>query len=135
MVRPPRTSSPDRVDVDDPSDHPTTSRSTKPNLTDPSDQPTHPSGPEEEKTVIHGELGDYLRESVLPQDTGPLWYWAARTAVYPHLAVATRNVLCIPASSGPSERVFSMSVRMCNPLRGRLKGDIAEVLMHVRCSV
>ena len=39
--------------------------------------------------------------------TNPLHWWARNAASLPHLSVLARQFLCIPATSAPSERVFS----------------------------
>ncbi|KAF0295880.1 putative AC9 transposase [Amphibalanus amphitrite] len=86
-----------------------------------------------QKSPIAKELATFLLEPALQQDADPLAFWSARRAVYPHLEVAAKNALAVPASSGPSERVFSMSGKMFSPARSRLSGDLAESMMHVKC--
>ena len=44
----------------------------------------------------------------------------------PLLAGVARMLLCVPASSAPSERVFSTAGRICTPLRASMKGDLLE---------
>ncbi|XP_043235909.1 zinc finger BED domain-containing protein 4-like [Amphibalanus amphitrite] len=85
-----------------------------------------------QKSPIAKELATFLLEPALQQDADPLAFWSARRAVYPHLEVAAKNALAVPASSGPSERVFSMSGKMFSPARSRLSGDLAESMMHVK---
>lgn len=53
------------------------------------------------------ETTRYLTEPNIPRNEDPLLYWAKHKHVYPHLYVLARNLLCIPASSVPCERVFS----------------------------
>ncbi|KAF0312266.1 uncharacterized protein FJT64_016994 [Amphibalanus amphitrite] len=86
-----------------------------------------------QKSPIAKELATFPLEPALQQDADSLAFWSARRAVYPHLEVAAKNALAVPASSGPSERVFSMSGKMFSPARSRLSGDLAESLMHVKC--
>jgi hypothetical protein len=42
----------------------------------------------------------------LPQHN-PLLWWKKNERKYPHLAAVARRYLCVPATSAPSERVFS----------------------------
>ena len=85
------------------------------------------------KSPIEKEFETYMMEPILDQGADPLLYWSGRRTTYPHLRVAALNALTVPASSGPSERIFSMSGRMFSPSRSRLNADMAEALMHVRC--
>jgi hypothetical protein len=52
------------------------------------------------------QLTSYVLEQVADH-TNPLHWWRDNAARYPLLAVLARRVLCVPASSAPSERVFS----------------------------
>ena len=79
------------------------------------------------------ELAQYLAEGPAGDDDDPVAYWAAANGRYPQLYTAALNHLGITASSGPSERVFSVSGKLMTPSRSRLDDDIIEALMLVKC--
>ena len=51
-----------------------------------------------------------------------------RGTEFPHIANVARKVLCIPASSAPSERVFSAAGLTITKLRARLLPENASAL-------
>ncbi|XP_043218614.1 E3 SUMO-protein ligase ZBED1-like isoform X1 [Amphibalanus amphitrite] len=83
--------------------------------------------------AVEAELARYLSEEPQPMVSDPLKYWAGRKAVFPQLEAAARTHLAITASSGPSERIFSVSGKLFSPARTRLRADIVEGLMHLKC--
>ncbi|WAR07067.1 SON-like protein [Mya arenaria] len=59
------------------------------------------------KDKCDDELKDYLLEKCV--DMSPLTWWKDNESKYPRVAVVAKQILCIPATSVPSERVFSMA--------------------------
>ena len=64
----------------------------------------------------------------------PLTWWKAHEKQLPHLAVLSRKWLCIPATSAPSERVFSVAGLTISKKRAALTGDHAATLIFLRDS-
>ena len=65
--------------------------------------------------------------------TDPLVWWSTRGAVhFPSLALQARKYLCIPATSIPSERVFSAIGHVLSKRRMRLLPAHAEALVFLR---
>jgi hypothetical protein len=62
----------------------------------------------------------------------PLDWWERNSTHFPLLSEAARRILCIPASSAPSERVFSSAGLTITQLRNRLTGDNAADIIFVR---
>lgn len=60
-----------------------------------------------EEDKIRAELSAYLLFSDIDPDTDPLQWWKMHVTNYPRLSVLARKCLSIPATSTPSERVFS----------------------------
>ncbi len=59
-------------------------------------------------------------------------WWKEHESVFPHIAQIARRVLCIPATSAPSERIFSVAGLTIANARARLNGDIAaaQIFLH-----
>lgn len=55
----------------------------------------------------------------------PLLWWKANEFRFPILAKLARRTLCVPATSAPSERVFSAAGLTIANNRARLNGDLA----------
>ena len=61
-------------------------------------------------------------------DAEPLQWWKANERQFPLLAAAARQILAVPASSGPSERIFSKMGRLSHEGRVNTKPETADVL-------
>ncbi|KAK7889268.1 hypothetical protein WMY93_024828 [Mugilogobius chulae] len=57
--------------------------------------------------AVEGELNNYLLSPTIDSEEDPLSWWQIHQASFPHLAKLAKKYLCIPASSSPSERLFS----------------------------
>lgn len=66
------------------------------------------------------ELTRYLSEPQINHNENPCLWWKARENVYPKISVLAKNILCIPASSASSERVFSTAGNIITPKRNRM---------------
>jgi hypothetical protein len=75
------------------------------------------------------ELEKYSIEAVEPLGSDPLLYWKSRSQSFLKLARVARVALAIPASSAPSERLFSDAGQVISDRRSRLQGStVAAVL-------
>ncbi|KAL4130708.1 hypothetical protein QTP88_008106 [Uroleucon formosanum] len=63
------------------------------------------------------EFTRYLSEPQINHNENPCLWWKARENVYPKISVLAKNILCIPASSASSERVFSTAGNIITPKR------------------
>jgi len=64
-------------------------------------------------------------------DTDILNFWKSQNEKFPLLSRLARQTLCIPASSASSERVFSVSGRIIEERRSRLKGETVDSLVFL----
>jgi hypothetical protein len=91
--------------------------------------------------IISNELNAYRATSALPMqvmvDNKNVWnnsldWWRLNAARFPILSKLARMYLCIPATSAPSERVFSAAGLTIANNRARLHGDLAaaQVFLH-----
>ncbi len=62
----------------------------------------------------------------------PLLWWKANYYKYPHVWMLAERVLSIPATSAPSERVFSAASKVINKKRARLTPENAGLILFLR---
>jgi hypothetical protein len=77
------------------------------------------------------ELGSYFEGSV-GKEVDPLSWWSENQKRFPILSRMARDYLAIPATSAPSERLFSQAGRTISEQRNRLKGDTACALLCLK---
>ena len=85
------------------------------------------------QSAVHtpkGELECFEKE-VLGPKTNPITWWKANQERYPLLAKLAKQLLCVPATSVPSERVFSMSGTITNAKRNSLKPENLDTLVFL----
>jgi hypothetical protein len=88
------------------------------------------------------ELAAYRRLPSLPilnekkEYNNPLKWWRDRQMKLPILTKLARIYLCIPATSAPSEHIFSMATsRLINKLRARLTPENAGRILFVNINI
>ena len=91
--------------------------------------------------TVHFITDDWkLRSNTLCDDiddqpksyNNPLVWWENNCNKFPHIAILARQVLCIPATSAPSERVFSAAGLTIANSRARLLPEHADDLVILR---
>ena len=91
-----------------------------------------PATPEVGKDILVArEIQRYKSEMSPHQSSDPLLWWAAHRASYPLLAAMALRYLNIPATSVPSERVFSTAGTILNKKRSKLSSDNADMLIFL----
>ena len=87
-------------------------------------------GPEQTSSVssVADELTQYLSETPLPRNQSPLLWWKVNAERFPNLAPV---LLSIPATSTPSERVFSTAGNTVTKLRSCLKPKNVDALIFL----
>jgi hypothetical protein len=66
------------------------------------------------------EFSRYLAEPQINHNDDPCLWWKSRELTFPFLSVLVKNILCIPASSASSERVFSTTGSILSSKRNRM---------------
>ena len=61
-------------------------------------------------------------------------WWCAHRSKFPHIAMAARRLLCVPATSAAAERMFSCAGLISTPLRNRLRAETLEKLTLLSCN-
>jgi hypothetical protein len=78
------------------------------------------------------EFTKYLKQLVLPRETNIYQYWKAKQFEYPIVSRIARDYLAIPATSAPSECVFSSSGDIITKKRNRLTGDSVRMIVCLK---
>lgn len=87
---------------------------------------------EESGSAAMSELDYYTREPGIDQQACALAWWKEKAALYPTLAEMARVYLAIPASSAPSERVFSAGKLTLDYKRRSLEPDRVSRLVFMK---
>ena len=74
------------------------------------------------------ELLRYLQEEPLELTAVPTLWWKENCSRYKYLAQLARKYLCIPATSVPSERLFSTAGNIVSAKRSCLDADNVAML-------
>jgi hypothetical protein len=88
--------------------------------------------------IVGKELTNYINEPRLERldnlnmPISPLEWWAQHEGKYPILSSLARNVLCIPATSAPTERLFSYAGLTIADNRCSLLPENAEEIIYLR---
>jgi hypothetical protein len=87
--------------------------------------------------IIENEIQRYLDSQRQNTDTTLtlLEWWKCNEYLYPRLAKVAKNILAIPASSVPSERVFSLAGNIVNKKRSRLNADNIDKLIFLNMNM
>jgi hypothetical protein len=64
--------------------------------------------------------------------TNPLLWWKSNSTQFPTISKIARKFLCIPATSAPSERVFSVAGLVISKLRAHLTPENASCIIMLR---
>ncbi|XP_067281156.1 E3 SUMO-protein ligase ZBED1-like [Pseudorasbora parva] len=71
--------------------------------------------------AVEAELNSYLVSPTIDSEMDPLTWWRLHQVNFPHLSKLARKYLCIPATSSPSERLFSTAGNVVTCQRTCLK--------------
>ena len=90
-------------------------------------------GPEKEEVSLTTteELEQYLAEKMVKRKTNPLTWWKENEKRFPQLSKLARCLLNIPATSTPSERIFSVAGLTVNKQRCSLKPKNVDSLVFL----
>lgn len=87
--------------------------------------------------VIERGVSMYLgaKKSNEDSDLSLLEWWKKNQCVFPRLSILARKYLGIPASSVPSERVFSLAGNIVNKKRSRMKPALVDSLIFLKMNM
>lgn len=92
--------------------------------------PERPAAAQSDREVIEIEIRSYLQTVEVACDTDPLEWWGLYEANFPQVSLLAKN-LSIPATSSPSERVFSTSGNIVTCHRASLKPETVDRLVFL----
>ena len=80
--------------------------------------------------IIDAELEKFLSDPILDRSDDPLTWWnSLGQTTYPNLYQIFMKVMIVPASSVPSERLFSKAGIVLNYLRNRLDPKVLNMIL------
>ena len=86
---------------------------------------------EDSQEASVGEVDKYLAETPLSHDDNCLEWWKRNSSRFPAVAELAKQYLCIPATSVPSERIFSTAGLTITQQRSSLKPENADMLIFL----
>jgi len=78
------------------------------------------------------ELTQYLSRVQIPRQSNPLSWWRDSSHLFPRVAAVVRTLLCAPATSVPSERIFSLAGEVFSKKRCRLGAEKANKMIFLK---
>ncbi|KAM3850215.1 E3 SUMO-protein ligase ZBED1-like [Diretmus argenteus] len=84
-----------------------------------------------EEDKIKTELETYLLTPEIREDADPLQWWKKHQSSFPRLSKLAKKYLSIPATSAPSERLFSVGGDIVTCHRASLKPDVVDRLVFL----
>uniref|UniRef100_UPI003AAD97D9 E3 SUMO-protein ligase ZBED1-like n=1 Tax=Centroberyx gerrardi TaxID=166262 RepID=UPI003AAD97D9 len=106
------------------------------NILGSSDSSTSDEEDEEQQLnqTVQKEVLMYFGEHPLSKKENPLSWWKTNAARYPTLAKLAKSLLCIPATSTPSERLFSAAGNIASKRRASLSSEHVDMLTFLHCN-
>lgn len=85
-------------------------------------------GQDQREDAVRNELLVYFGEKPIPKDKNPLQWWKENETKFPALAVVAKSYLAAPATSTPSERLFSAAGTILSKKRASLTKEHVDML-------
>ncbi|KAK3872140.1 hypothetical protein Pcinc_022761 [Petrolisthes cinctipes] len=77
------------------------------------------------------EMRHYAEGKLMTRTDDPLEFWKMHSLEYPRLSAIAKKYLCIPATSVPSERLFSKAGELVSAKRSRLKAKNINMFLFL----
>ena len=87
--------------------------------------------PETQISAVEMEIRYYMELKRMPLDCDPLVWWKDNCSTLPKMAKIAKKILGIPASSVPSERVFSKAGEVISARRSRLQPSNVDMILFL----
>ena len=87
----------------------------------------------EEQSMPTSEVERYLGMAIIDFKVGdPFLWWSQHSQEFPILSKLARRFLSAPATSVPSERLFSAAENIHNDKRNRIMSELSEELLLIQ---
>lgn len=96
--------------------------------------PHYESGKKEGRSTAAEEVRDYFSTPHIPTMENPLKWWARSQDQLPRLAKLAQRYLAVPATSTPSERVFSLAGNTITRQRSSLHPAHVDALIFLHAN-
>ena len=91
------------------------------------------SGGQDTASSVSSELDKYLNDPLIDYKTGdPYKWWGQHHSEFPTLSILARHFLSAPATSVPSEQLFSTAGDLYDEKRNRLLPHLSEELLFIQ---
>ena len=97
-----------------------------------SDSPSTES--QQQRSTLTKQVEEYTKTDTAPMAQNPAKYWQDNQKKYPLLSRLAKDVLGVPSSSAPVERLFSIAGKVFTPERCCLTDSRFAQLMFIRCN-
>lgn len=90
-----------------------------------------------EDDVVQAEVERYLGSGMKKGDENctVLQWWKKNEMFYPRVALLAKRILCVQASSVPSERVFSLAGELVSKKRSRLTPENVDMFIFLNKNI
>ena len=78
------------------------------------------------------EVTEYLKEDKIKFDQNPFEWWANKKSKYPVLSRMARIYLAVPATSTPSERLFSDAGNLLTSKRSKINSELFKRIIFLK---
>ncbi|XP_076832817.1 E3 SUMO-protein ligase ZBED1-like [Brachyhypopomus gauderio] len=89
------------------------------------------ASPVQPEDVAEAELNGYLMTPAIDGEGDPLAWWKVHKITFPQLCSMARKYLCVPATSAPSERLFSAGGNIVTCTRSSLKPAKVDMMVFL----
>ena len=93
--------------------------------------PHYESGKKDSRATPAEEIRDYFATPHIPTMDNPLKWWSRNKEQFPRLAKLAHRYLAVPATSTPSERVFSLAGNTITRQRSSLHPEHVDTLIFL----
>ncbi|XP_045105184.1 zinc finger BED domain-containing protein 4-like [Portunus trituberculatus] len=77
------------------------------------------------------ELRRYFEEPRISRIEDPLSWWKKKAPIFPNLSKVAKRILCVPATSVPSERLFSKAGELISQRQSTLKDKNVNMILFL----